>query len=393
MSSASWYQGSLQNDQMLVACGNSAASFPVSQPNSDQDQLFRELAEHLPIFVWAADGKGAKIFCNRHYLNYVGINSISGMDTSWHESVHVEDRIRAREAWTTAVATGSAYQCEYRLRRYDGIYRHFLARAFPRRDEDGIVTRWLGTSVDVHDQKLAEEAVLSAEKLSTAARFAASMAHEINNPLAAVTNALYLAELDNTLSQKTRSYLDLATRELARVSHVTTRTLGFHNQSTYPSLVNVSELMNSVLVFMRPRRDAAGVTIWREFDSTVELRCFAEDLSQMFASLILNALQASSPGSTIRIRIGRQADPANHRRSGIRILIADSGHGIPMPIRFSIFAPFVSTKGATSNGLGLWMAERIVRKHRGTIRFRTSSTQRHGTVFSVFLPLEEAVTG
>ena len=354
-----------------------------------EDQFFREFAENLPLFLWIADGPGHKVFCNRRYLNFVGISSPNGMDSSWHHAVHPDDREETFQAWLEAVATGKPYEQEYRLRRHDGVYRQVLARALPMRDTAGVIVRWLGTSTDIHELKQAEVALVQAEKLSTAARFASSMAHQINNPLASVTNAIYLAQQDASLVGAPRDYIELASRELARVSHVMKRTLAFHHQSTAACLSNLADLMGEVLGFFAPRLAEAGLTVRREYDVVPDVRCFADDVRQVFVHLVSNALHASSEGGLVRVRIRVAREQASGRR-GVQVAIADSGKGIPGEIKARIFTPFVSTKGATSNGLGLWSCYEAAKKHGGSIRFRTSTAvTRHGSVFAFFLPCDQ----
>jgi PAS domain S-box-containing protein len=377
----------LPNLSALLAANLSDASG--TQPFQEPEQLFRDLAESLPQLIWVADAKGTKTYCNRLYLEYTGIPSVAAMNLYWQDLIHPDDRKATSEAWKRCLINQSPYFSEYRLRRHDGIYRHFLARATPLRNKAGELQRWLGSSTDVHDQKLAEIALRKSEKLEAAGRLAASISHQINNPLAAVTNALYLALLDTNLSKSTYHYLKLAEEGLERVAHATTQTLGFHRQATAPALVDLSETMDSVLGLFAERLAAASIQVDRHYRGSMSLSCFYTELRQVFAILVGNSLDATSNGGDLRIRM-RESHAWNETQTkGIRIIVADTGHGVPIALRPLLFEAFVTTKDTTGTGLGLWVADGIVRHHGGRISFRSSTDAvRRGTVFSLFLPFD-----
>ncbi len=353
----------------------------------EREQRFRALAESLPQLVFTADGDGKKTYCNGRYLEYTGLPSIDEMNSSWHTRVHPDDSASAVAAWTHALATGEPYIKEYRLRRNDGIYRHHLARAVALRGESGQIEQWLGSITDIHDQKIGEEVLRRTEKLAATGRLAASLAHEINNPLAATSNILYLALQDPTLSEATRHYLKLAEHELARVASVTTQTLRFHKQASRPTPADLAEIMNSLLTIFSPRFEDFSISVQREILTREKLFCYDTELRQAFANLLSNSFDAMAKGGQLRIRIklARRWDIPHAR--GIKVIVADNGCGIPREVKPQIFEPFVSTKEATSTGLGLWVTDGIVRNHHGKITLRSSTnTQRHGTIFSIFLP-------
>lgn len=173
----------------------------------EREEHFRALAETLPQLIWISDAEGVTTYCNRRVAEYFGIAPGEAAAVSWRPRFHPDDVDRIFAAWWHSVETLEPFQIEYRLRRHDGQYRTFLVRALPVRNEAGAVERWIGSGTDIHDQKLAEDALRRSEKLATAGRLAASIAHEINNPLAAVTNSLYLALQDDSLKTDTRTYL------------------------------------------------------------------------------------------------------------------------------------------------------------------------------------------
>jgi len=235
----------------------------------------------------------------------------------------------------------------------------------------------------VAKQREAEEALRRSEKLAVAGRLAASIAHEVNNPLEAIVNLVYLARTSSSLDVA-KEFLGLAESELARVSAITNETLKFYRQPNKPSQLQVSLIFESLLVLYNQKIQAANITVETDFRKTDSIVAFGGELRQMFSNLLTNAIDASRGGRiVIRVRPGRDRDGLK----GVRVVFADTGSGIPASMRRAIFEPFVSTKGMRGTGLGLWVTSEIVEKHGGNIRLRSSTAaHRHGTVFSVFLP-------
>jgi len=254
---------------------------------------------------------------------------------------------------------------------------------------EGSHDQYIAFIQDLTALKKSEEALRQAEKLHTASRFAASMAHEINNPLAAVTNLVYLALTDRNIDSQTRNLLQTADKELARVSRVVTQTLRFHKQLTAPVLADLSEIMDSVFPLFSSRLHQEHVTIVREFGTGHTLLCFHNDLRHAFANLVGNALDALYHGGRIRIRIRRGYLWSPTPQPGIIVTVADTGHGIPPAMHKRLFEPFLTTKEETGTGLGLWATQNIVHKHRGIVSVRTDTQpDRHGTTFRLFFPLD-----
>jgi len=251
--------------------------------------------------------------------------------------------------------------------------------------EDGISVYFR----DITLQKQSEEALRRTEKLAVTGRLAASIAHEINNPLEAVTNSLYLALQDTALSNETRLYLKMAEQELQRVSLLTTQTLRFHRQSVAAAEADLSELMDSAYELFASRFEACNIKLQREYRPGMMLFCRGDELRQVFANLLSNALDAMRHGGNLRIRIRKGHSWGRDASIGVRVVVSDSGSGIPPELRKKIFEPFVSTKADTGTGLGLWVSEGIVKKHRGRISlYSDTSAANHGTVFSLFFPLD-----
>ncbi len=354
----------------------------------EREQRYRILAESLPQFVWERDSEGKYIYCNQRLLEYVG-RSAEQLRAEIYDVIHPDDLKHTRERWNHSLSTGEIYLNEYRLRRHDGTYRHFLTRALPIHDQEGKIERWLGCTIDIHDQKMAEEGVRRSEKLAVMGRLAATMAHEINNPLTAVTNAIYLALQDPSLTNETRNFLTVADQQLARAVQVATQTLRFHKQSSAPSLVNITDIMDSVFALYAPKLRSASIVLEREYLNQGEIYCFSEELRQVFANVISNSVDAMPRGGRLRVRIRESKLWNNAAAAGIKVVVADTGEGIPQHLQRTIFEPFVTTKQSTGTGLGLWVSEGIVKKHNGQITLRSSVDRAHqGTAVSIFFPFD-----
>jgi signal transduction histidine kinase len=234
----------------------------------------------------------------------------------------------------------------------------------------------------------AEEALRKSEKLAVAGRLALSISHEINNPLASVTNLLYLVGLSSSLRQA-KSLAKTADQELARVAEIVSHTLRFYRDPSKPSVVHIGEIVDSALTLYRGRLASADIQIERDFRACSTIVALPGELRQVTLNLIGNAIDAIGRGGRLKIRAANARQHSNGGLRGVRLTIADTGSGIHPEVRGSIFEPFVSTKGDTGTGLGLWLSSQIVQKHGGTIQVKSRAlSPRSGTVFSVFLPLE-----
>ncbi|AEU35191.1 chemotaxis protein CheB [Granulicella mallensis] len=241
---------------------------------------------------------------------------------------------------------------------------------------------------DMTKRKKIEAALVQAEKLTIASRLAATIAHEINNPLEAITNLLYLASTgDDAAAAKT--YAAQALEEVGRVSHITQQTLKFYRQSTAPSSVQVSEILDSLLVLYHGKLLANNITVHRQYREGPSILCLAGDLRQIFANLLSNAVDAMRFGGSLTMRVSSSYDWRNQERRGIRATISDSGTGMTPKTLRKIYEPFFTTKNETGTGLGMWVSAQLVDRLQGDLR--VSSTMRRGrsgTTFSLFLPLE-----
>jgi signal transduction histidine kinase len=238
---------------------------------------------------------------------------------------------------------------------------------------------------DVTDTKLAEYAIRTAEKLAATGKLAHAIAHEINNPLEALVNLIYLASSANRLDD-VHQFLQQANNEVARISRITKQSLSFHRDTQFAVPLDVGGLLEEVVALYGKLADTRQVRLVYTRTPTLTIYGFPGQLSQVFGNLVRNATEAAPPGSDVHVRVR-----PTHRagRDGTLVTIHDHGSGIPKPVREQMFDPFFTTKELKGSGLGLWVSKTLVMRHHGTIRFRTSTRDcGSGTTFQVFLPID-----
>ncbi len=252
---------------------------------------------------------------------------------------------------------------------------------------DGKVEGVVLTFRDIGDRKRAEDALRITEKLANTGRMAATIAHEINNPLEAITNLVYLIGVSPELDADTRKYVEMAQAELDRVTHISKQTLGFYRQSSLLAEFSLTDVAEGVLGLLDRKLAAAQIHVQRRYESQALLRGYAGEMRQVISNLVLNAMEAVGSKGRICLHIYDGRDWCTGQ-VGVRFSILDSGSGIPPAKIDSIFEPFFTTKQEKGTGLGLWVSNGIVHKHGGYMRVRSSQrSENHGTCFSFFLPL------
>lgn len=265
--------------------------------------------------------------------------------------------------------------------------RTWICNFYPVRP-GGMHVRWVGmVMTEVTNRVRAEEAMRRSEKLAAAGRLAASIAHEINNPLESVTNLLYLIRNHPSLDTEAAEFAVLAQKELSRVSEITQQTLRFYRSSSRPETVHLTDVINSVLALHAARIQGANIRVEKRMSVNSELFGFGGELRQVLANLIGNAADAMPKGGTLYIRVSQRTNAGKH---GVLITVADTGVGMSREVQRRIFEPFYTTKETTGTGLGLWVSEEIVAKHGGkmTVRSRQvrGANDKSGTVFRIFFP-------
>jgi signal transduction histidine kinase len=301
------------------------------------------------------------------------------------ESVHDPEVLpQVIEKWRSSLATGEPFEMIFPLRDANGEFRQFLTLAIPVRDAQGDVVRWFGTNTDVTEQRRSEEALRRTEKLAATGRLAASIAHEINNPLEAVTNLVYLARKQPVNAER---YLKLADHELDRIAQITKNTLGFYRDSVAAEEMDITEVLEEVLQLYERKLHFKKISLRTDSPSGVKIKGFPGEIRQIFANLIANAIEALSEEGSLTIRASKARSWNGLRQQGARITFLDNGSGISPANKKKIFEPFYTTKKDVGTGLGLWLTLSLVAKHQGSLRMRSSVRPgRTWTAFSLFLP-------
>ena len=269
-----------------------------------------------------------------------------------------------------------------------GERRVWNVSVMPVRRPDGSVQSITAAWLEITHLKRAESALVESEKLAAVGRLASSISHEINNPLEAITNLLYLIADHRGLPAELKSFVHMAQSELARVSQIATQTLRFHRQAMRPTWVTPAELIDAVVNLYQGRLANSGIRVETAYSTDTRVLCFENDIRQVLNNLIANAIDAMRGGGQLLARAHDAQDFSTGRR-GVRLSIADTGHGMSHSVQQRIFEPFFTTKDMNGTGLGLWISEGIVQRHEGRLTLRSSDGARHGTIFSLFLPCEE----
>jgi PAS domain S-box-containing protein len=301
----------------------------------------------------------------------------------FYRILHPEDRERTRAAIDTSVFEHKGYDIDYRTVSPTGEVKWIRAVGRTFYDAEGKPLSFDGVTMDITARRKAEEALRSSEKLAATGRLAATIAHEINNPLEAVTNFIYLAKTTDGISEKVHDYLEVADQELGRVSHIARQTLGFYRDSTGPTTIRVGELVRDVVNLYQRKISYKTLNIVVDVAPDLTITGLAGEMRQVLSNLLANAIDASSDDGKVRIRARRVRDP-QHGLDAIRITVGDSGCGMPGEVRKRLFTPFFTTKADVGTGLGLWVTKGMVEKAKGRIRFR--SRENAGTVFSMLFP-------
>ncbi len=258
----------------------------------------------------------------------------------------------------------------------------------PIKDDQGNVIGAAKISRDITQRRRAERTLQMTEKLASVGRLAATVAHELNNPLEAVTNFIYLAQTTENLPPVAAEYLTMADRELERVSHIAQQTLGFYRDTASMGKVDLRESLNDVLRVFDSKLRYKSIETDIVFDRDLQIEALGGEVRQVFANLISNAIDASPNNGIIKVR----AKAVRKRGAAFaQVTFADRGYGIPEKLKKSIFTPFFTTKSDVGTGLGLWVTKGLVEKHGGRIAFR--SKQLRGTAFTVQFPLRAVAHG
>ena len=343
---------------------------------------FFQLTNALPNPVWTADDDGQLIYVNQRWLEQ-GF----GNQGRWYEQkgLVTEDQIRSSDLWRAAVAEGIPFDLEVRFRpRAEDMERWNLVRAVPYFRANGTRAGWAGTCTDLTDRLQREAALRMTEKLALTGRMTSVIAHEINNPLEAIINLLYLLGGRVTEDETARGYIGMAESEVKRISGITKQTLRWSKETAQRSQYGTAgDLFNDVLQLFTGQIKNRQVEITIEGGEEVLVYGEIGQIAQVMANLMSNAVQAVPVGGQIWLSAKEDGDR-------VEIMVRDNGHGMNDEALRHLFEPFYSTKGDLGNGLGLYISHEIVERHGGTLTVKSQAGS--GTEIRVRLPARQGPT-
>ncbi len=380
----------------LVVCTETTQGVQAKKQLERESQRLAELFQQAPAFFAALTGPEHRFeLVNRPYQELIGQRDVVGRTLQEaipeaHEQGFIEILDRVYRTGEAFVGRGMPIQLtRTHAQTLDLRYLDFVYQ--PRHEADGSIFGIIVLGIDVTETRRTEQLLLQSEKLNAVGRLASSIAHEINNPLAAVTNLIFLAQHAETLDDA-KQHLQSAEVELRRVSAIANQTLRFHRQSTNAKTVTGAELIDATVPLYQGRFLNARVRVERRDRASRPVTCFEGEILQVLSNLIGNAIDAMSPsGGRLMIR-SRAGTDWKTGRKGIVLTVGDTGSGMSRHTLSRIYVPFFTTKGQKGNGIGLWISRGIIERHQGVLTVRSRQAEKgSGTVFELFIPFENAV--
>ncbi len=369
----------------------------------ESEERFRTLAETIPHSVWVSAPDGSPLFVNRRLLQYRRLADAElAAWRVWKDGVHPEDLGRCEQMWGTLVQTGEDVAFEFRLlRACDGVYRWQLAHGSAVRDESGAVTRLIGTTTDIHDQKLAEEAVRQAQKLESIGLLAGGIAHDFNNLLVGVIGNASLAGEMLPAGSPALEMLQHIIESGERAANLTRQMLAYAGKGQFVmEAVDLSGVVRKSLGLLQSSI-SKRIQLQLQLDPGIaRIQSDPSQIQQVLMNLVLNAAEAIGGSGSILIRTGETALDAAYLRNDLEgweaepgtfvfLEVADTGCGMDEATKSRVFDPFFTTK-FQGRGLGLAAVAGIVRAHKGAIRLTTAPGT--GTTFRILFPAETPST-
>ena len=371
----------------------------------DSEHRFRQLAESLPQLVWTCGPEGYCDYLSRQWLDYTGMPAIAQLGYGWQQQLHPADRDRVVEAWTQAVANGTEFHREFRLRRHDGTYRWFDTRAVPLYNSKGAVTKWIGSNSDIDDRKRFEEAQLRSQKLESLGTLAGGIAHDFNNMLLVIQGNAQLAQEMIEKESVAQEYLVEISHASERASDLVRRILSFSRpQKARHKVIQLGPVVEEALKFARAALPAM-VEIRANVSAQVPaVAADATQIHQIVLNLATNAAHAIAPrGGLIEIEltsvdvepnaVACALDGAPNLPMGqyARLTVRDSGTGMSAEVLERIFDPFFTTKPpGQGTGLGLSIVHGIMRSCGGAVTVQSALGK--GTSFHLLFPAAQAAS-
>lgn len=363
------------------------------QSKIEAEEQLRLAVESAEIGIWDLDPKTETVRWSRRCNEIFRLAWDTDLNYSqFLKLLHPEDRVRMDRAIKESFdpAGNGDFGSDYRVLCPDGKVRWIAAKGHTFFSNVGgrrIAKRLIGTALDITELRQSDASLRESEKLAVTGRLAASIAHEINNPLASVTNLLFLLKESN-LQDEQRHFIEMAQQELARVTDLTAQALRFYRDPGAPTACDLAEIADSALTLLGGKITAAQIRVERGYCHRAPVLAGREELRQVMVNLIRNSINAMVHGGVLSVRTRETTSPRTGRK-GVRLTVADTGHGMNRATLRRIFEPFFTTRSAISTGLGLWLCAGIIQKYAGTIRVRSSQRpERRGTVFQIFLPLD-----
>jgi PAS domain S-box-containing protein len=387
----------------------------LQRQNDEERERFRVVANMIPQFVWSSSvAAGGNDYLNDRWYEYTGMVRTSVSDAQhrvdWREFLHPDDIEATQKAWEHSTATGEPFEVEYRFRRADGVYRWFVGRALPLRDESGHGVRWFGTCTDIEDQKQSQqerEQLLQAERVARAAAeravrakddFAATLSHELRTPLNAILGwaQLLKSSVDDVDKDTLLRGLEVIERNALSQARMVDDLLDLNRLASGKlrlewTPLNFSELLENVLDSVAPAAAAKPLTLERHLEPGIIVNGDGERLTQIVSNLLSNALKFTPAGGFVRVELGHCRDLEAVLR------VQDSGKGIEpafLPLVFERFSQADATLSRRHGGLGLGLSivKSLVELHRGRI-VASSEGKGCGAEFTVYLPLGSKADG
>jgi light-regulated signal transduction histidine kinase (bacteriophytochrome) len=341
---------------------------------------FSQLTQALPNLVWTSDNEGSLT-----YVNQLWIEQGLGAHGIWFRETRLvpEDELKCGDLWAKAVSDAAPFECELRFRSSSTTpdERWHMVRAAPFLRSDGTRAGWVGTCTDLTDKHQRELALRMAEKLALTGRLTSVIAHEINNPLEAIGNLLYLLSAKMEVDSESHSYVQLIESELLRISGITKQTLRWSSESSQNAEYGtVGPIFEDVLRLYAGKIRNKEITVIVGDGKNVRFFGQIGQITQVIANLISNAIQAVPVGGKFWLSASEEGETMS-------IVVRDAGHGMDRDTLRHIFQPFFTTKGDLGNGLGLYISKEIVERHGGSLIVQ--SELQVGTKIQVQLPTRD----